>query len=280
VLPPDYYSSQEGTIHFRYLLSVAGGLLHTSRTLPEHFAQLNEALTSGTRESERSRRFVEAFVRPHGLEVAATARFADTVEALGRAGRVAPYAPPRWWHAPVRAALTPLLASSGERGFLADERADVETRVREERLGAKREQHEIKARRRDERERAKVRRMEEWRRAKSREKRTRGIGSAAASAWQAAVRGVMSPLTWLGARNPLLMDEREAFVAARDRAVARAEDQVRQEKLRAKRTQNEQKARRREERDRVKAREMAQWRRAKLRKKITGMIKQRLGMAR
>ena len=81
-LLPEHQENQEGTIHFHYLLSVGGGLLHTARTLDAHVAQLNGTLQAAERESPRSRRFVEAFIRPHGLDVAATPRFADEVERL------------------------------------------------------------------------------------------------------------------------------------------------------------------------------------------------------
>ena len=81
-LLPEHYENQEGTIHFHYLMSVGGGLLHTARTLGEHAAQLNACLVAGERESARSRAFVDAFIRPFGSSVAATPRFADAVEAL------------------------------------------------------------------------------------------------------------------------------------------------------------------------------------------------------
>ena len=81
-LLPEHHENQEGTIHFHYLLSVKGGLLHTARTLGDHVEQLNAALKDAGSESERSRRFVEAFIRPRGVDVAATPVFADEVEQL------------------------------------------------------------------------------------------------------------------------------------------------------------------------------------------------------
>ena len=47
VLLPEFRENQEGTIHFHYLLHVAGGLLHASRSLDEHAAQLDELLAGG-----------------------------------------------------------------------------------------------------------------------------------------------------------------------------------------------------------------------------------------
>ena len=82
ILPPEYQDNQEGTLHFRYLTDVEGGLLRVSRTFDEHEAQLRDALQDGA--GHRNHRFLEAFLRPHGIEVAATPVFADAVEALAR----------------------------------------------------------------------------------------------------------------------------------------------------------------------------------------------------
>lgn len=82
VLLPEFSGrNQEGTLHFRYLLEVNGGLLHAARSFDEHREQLGRALAGEV--SERSRRFVEGFVRPFGRDVAGTPRFADAIEALG-----------------------------------------------------------------------------------------------------------------------------------------------------------------------------------------------------
>ena len=40
-LLPEHHENQEGTIHFHYLMKVAGGLLNTTATLSEHFHQMN-----------------------------------------------------------------------------------------------------------------------------------------------------------------------------------------------------------------------------------------------
>ncbi len=85
VLLPKYSrNNQEGTIHFQYLLTVNGGLLHTSRTFQEHTGQLAQALREPVAVDPRSRAFVEGFIRPFGIDVAATPRFVDAIEALGR----------------------------------------------------------------------------------------------------------------------------------------------------------------------------------------------------
>jgi hypothetical protein len=80
VLEPKF--AQEGTLHFHHLLEENGGFLHTASSLEEHLGQLARVLDEGERGAERRRRFVEAFVRPRGLDRPATPIFADEVEHL------------------------------------------------------------------------------------------------------------------------------------------------------------------------------------------------------
>jgi len=79
LLLPEWYESQMGTVHFRYLLEAGGGLLIVASSIDEHLVQLDQSL-AGTAEDRRS--FIRAFVRPLGLDVAATPRFVDEVEAM------------------------------------------------------------------------------------------------------------------------------------------------------------------------------------------------------
>ena len=81
ILPPEFSDNQEGTLHFRYLTEVAGGLLRVARDFREHEAQLVAAVTGALPVNVR---FVEAFLRPAGIDVAATPVFADAVDALAR----------------------------------------------------------------------------------------------------------------------------------------------------------------------------------------------------
>ena len=83
ILPPEFRGSQEDTLHFHYLID--GGLLTISRALDEHCAQLASVFGGHTAEiRNRQREFVHSFVRPLGLDVAATGVMADAVEQLGR----------------------------------------------------------------------------------------------------------------------------------------------------------------------------------------------------
>ena len=81
ILPEQFRSNQEGTLHFRYLTDVGGGLLTTARSFEEHERQLTVILGGGagivlTRQAE----FVRAFVRPRGIDMPATPILADAIE--------------------------------------------------------------------------------------------------------------------------------------------------------------------------------------------------------
>jgi hypothetical protein len=80
VLAPEF--AQESTLHFDYLLEENGGFLHVGASLPEHLDQLGRVLKEDAEGAERRRRFVEAFVRPHGLDRPATPILADAIEEL------------------------------------------------------------------------------------------------------------------------------------------------------------------------------------------------------
>ena len=85
ILPPQFRDSQEDTLHFRYLIEVGGGLLTVAKSMEAHARQLARALTDGHRAVPRER-FVEAFVRPRGIERSATDALAEAIEAQAVAG--------------------------------------------------------------------------------------------------------------------------------------------------------------------------------------------------
>lgn len=85
--------NQEGTIHFRYLLEVNGGLLRTSRSYDEHVRQLADSLTGEGGGDVKAARFVEGFIRPFGTDSAGTPRFADAVEEVAAMPRPEPEGP-------------------------------------------------------------------------------------------------------------------------------------------------------------------------------------------
>ena len=83
---PEYRMHQEEMIHFRYLTGERDGPLQTAPDLASHFRQLSAALSSDGSRDERNRRFLQAFVRPAGLETPATPAFVEAIERLHRDG--------------------------------------------------------------------------------------------------------------------------------------------------------------------------------------------------
>jgi hypothetical protein len=81
-----------GTVHFKYLFEAGGGLLTSATSFDEHLTQLDQVLANPSTEI---RPFVRAFVRPHGLNVAATPLFVEHVEAMQGLQVTAPDRP-RW----------------------------------------------------------------------------------------------------------------------------------------------------------------------------------------
>jgi hypothetical protein len=88
VVDPEYRDVQEGTLHFRYLLEVGGGLVHVARTLDDHVEQLADAV-HGRLDPEPARAFVRTFLRPLG-DRRPTDAFADEVERLAAEEAPAP----------------------------------------------------------------------------------------------------------------------------------------------------------------------------------------------
>lgn len=78
---PELSGTQEGTLHFRHL--TRGGLLTLADTLDEHVSQLQRSFESTERARERVRQFVQSFVRPYGLDQAATPRVVRAIEEQG-----------------------------------------------------------------------------------------------------------------------------------------------------------------------------------------------------
>ena len=108
VLTDEFAGQQEGTLHFQHLKNVNGGLLHVGATLDEHLAQLAGAVR-GDYDAAKSRAFVEAFIRPHGIDAPAAERFVDVIESEAAAPRPMPVRQSRSLRAR-RALLRPLAA--------------------------------------------------------------------------------------------------------------------------------------------------------------------------
>jgi hypothetical protein len=121
VLPEEFRASQEGTLHFRYLID--GGLLTIARTLEEHEAQLATMVDAApdwvmTRQQD----FVRAFVRPRGLDVSATRAMADALESVAASGPVEGPRPARLMGKVGFATLRAIARVPAGRRLLLDER--------------------------------------------------------------------------------------------------------------------------------------------------------------
>ena len=98
VLTPEFHDNHEGTLHFRYLLEIGNGLLRVSRDLGAHVLQVSAALARPASSEHPHRAFLEAFVRPAGLDQPATPRFVEAVEGLATCTvDRADQRPAPWW---------------------------------------------------------------------------------------------------------------------------------------------------------------------------------------
>jgi hypothetical protein len=95
VLTPEFAGTQDGTLHFHYLLPENGGFVRLAKSLPEHIALLSDALRHPEAVRDQTARFVRAFIRPYGVDVPCTPIVADTIEAFGRTP-TRPEATPLW----------------------------------------------------------------------------------------------------------------------------------------------------------------------------------------
>jgi hypothetical protein len=80
LLVPQFAGTQEGTLHFRYLLPENGGFLRVASTVAQHLDQLAEVIQHQDVVREELDRFVGSFIRPHGSDQACTPRLADALE--------------------------------------------------------------------------------------------------------------------------------------------------------------------------------------------------------
>jgi hypothetical protein len=78
---PEFAGTQEGTLHFRYVTAENGGFVHVG-DLDAHLDALADVLARGDEHAAQTRRFVESFVRPHGLDRPAAPIMADAIEAV------------------------------------------------------------------------------------------------------------------------------------------------------------------------------------------------------
>lgn len=107
LLVPEFEGSQHGTLHFRYLTEAGGGLLVEALDLDQHLDQLADSVRAGGAAPDANREFVEAFVRPQGIDQPAASVFADTIERVAALGPARPARKPLR-HRALRVALEPV----------------------------------------------------------------------------------------------------------------------------------------------------------------------------
>jgi hypothetical protein len=76
----EFAATQQGTLHFHYLLPENGGFLHVANTLDDHVTQLVDALRHPDVSRAQTQAFVRSFLRPRGLDVPCTPLLADALE--------------------------------------------------------------------------------------------------------------------------------------------------------------------------------------------------------
>ena len=96
ILADEFARTQEGTVHFHYLLPEHGGFVRIAASLDEHLAQLRDRLHEPEASRAETERFVSHFIRPHGLQRPATPIFADAIERLAAIPAPAVQRSP-WW---------------------------------------------------------------------------------------------------------------------------------------------------------------------------------------
>ena len=104
VLSPDFAATQNGTLHFRYLLPEHGGFVRAAAHFDEHLDHLMAALQGSDPGRDTAEAFVNTFVRPLGRQVAAAEVLADAAERLANESPRLPEPAPVWTPA-ARAAL-------------------------------------------------------------------------------------------------------------------------------------------------------------------------------
>jgi len=79
-LAPEFCETQRGTLHFAHLAD--DGPLRVAESFEEHAAQLALVLAEPARAHPSAEAFLRSFVRPHGLDSAATPRLVAALEGL------------------------------------------------------------------------------------------------------------------------------------------------------------------------------------------------------
>ena len=88
ITPPEFRPHQNGMRHFRYLLEVEDGLLKVAQSLDQHVKHLETIFDGDTAHVRQQQRFLRAFIRPFGLDRAATPHFVESIETLAQSNSI------------------------------------------------------------------------------------------------------------------------------------------------------------------------------------------------
>jgi hypothetical protein len=131
ILAEEFRRTQLGTLHFPYLIADDFGHLFAAATLEEHAALLEGSLELSA--SDRNERFLLRFVRPFGLDVPATPKAVEELEAAAALPAPAPDRGPVAGPL-VRLALAPLAARAARRAVSERDRPPSLARTLRERV--------------------------------------------------------------------------------------------------------------------------------------------------
>jgi hypothetical protein len=87
---PQFAGTQDGTLHYRYLLPENGGFLRVATSFDDHVRQLGAVLADPAGTRHELQRFVHAFIRPQGLEQPSMPRLVEALERYGQTPAPAP----------------------------------------------------------------------------------------------------------------------------------------------------------------------------------------------
>jgi hypothetical protein len=79
-----FAASQDGTVHFHYLLHENGGFVRDASSLDDHVKQLAAGLDNPGARAKEIENFVATFIRPRGVSRAVAPMVADEIEELAR----------------------------------------------------------------------------------------------------------------------------------------------------------------------------------------------------
>jgi hypothetical protein len=86
LITSDFATTQDGTLHFRYLRPENGGFLRVAGSVEEHVDQLTAVLRDPALVRAETERFVASFIRPQGVASESTPVLADAIALTGWKG--------------------------------------------------------------------------------------------------------------------------------------------------------------------------------------------------